>query len=278
MVVYIEYVLLENFMLDGTLLYLACHAAKVTFSWKKLLISALLGALFALLFPLLHLPPFLEVWVKFFFGFVLCLIVFLPIKRQKDWGRYALSCCFFFLFAFGLGGTIFALYSTFSYTQNGYLTADVPITAVVCIGTIFTVFLRSLLKKWYRKRAIFRHIYNCAIAYKQRRVAVLGFYDSGNFASKNSAPVCFITPDIAYDLQSADIFAETNKTTGQVCDEIVVASVGGEKTLPLFKADLEISTNSGVLRKTDVYFAVSPHIISREYKLLLHTSIFDENT
>lgn len=278
MVVYIEYVLLENFMLDGTLLYLACHAAKVKASWKKLLVSALLGALFALLFPLLYLPPFLEVWVKFFFGFVLCLIVFLPIKRQKDWGRYAFTCCFFFLFAFGLGGAIFALYSAFSYTQNGYLTATTPITTVVCFTVVFVFIVRSLVKKWYQKRAIFKHIYNCAIAYKQRRVAVLGFYDSGNFASKHSTPVCFITPDIAYDLQSAEIFTETEKAQGQVCDEIVVASVGGEKTLPLFKADLEISTNSGVLRKTDVYFAVSPHIISREYKLLLHTSIFDENT
>ncbi len=277
MVVYIEYVLLENFVLDCTLLYLAFRAAKVAFSWKKLLFSGTLGAIFALLFPLLLLPPFIEIWLKFSFGFLLCLVVFLPIKRPKEWGRYAFTCCFFFLFAFGLGGTILALYSAFSYTQNGYLLTSAPITTVVCIAAIFTLFIRSFIKKWYKKRALFAHIYHCAIAYKQRRVAVLGFYDSGNFASKNGAPVCFITPDIAYDLQSEEIFTKTEKSKGQVCDEIVVTSVGGEKTLPLFKADLEISTNGAVLHKNGVYFAVSPHIISREYKLLLHTSIFDES-
>lgn len=276
MVVYIEYALLENFVLDCTLLCLACHASKAAFSWKKLCFSGFLGALFALFFPFLSLPPFLEVWVKFLFGFVLCLVVFMPIKRQKDWGRYAFTCCFFFLFAFGLGGAILALYSAFSYTQNGYAITTAPFTLVLCATLLFTLFLYALIKKWYQKRAVFAHIYNCAIAYKQRRVAVLGFYDSGNFAQKNGTPVCFITPDIAYDLQSDEMWSDMSKTKGQVCDELVVCSVGGEKTLSLFKADLEICMHGTILRKTDVYFAVSPHIISREYKLLLHTSIFDK--
>ena len=268
MVVYIEYVIIENFVLDFLLLYLSFHAAKVHFSWKKLALSALFGAGFALLFPLLSIGEIAGVLLKIAVGFWLCLLPFLPIKRKNDWGRYALSCFFFFLFAFAFGGGIFALYNAFTPTESEYLTTTAPISLMVCFGVSFALITHTAIKKWYQKRILFSRIYNCAIAYKQRRVAILGFYDSGNLATKNGTPVCFITPDIAYDLLHGEYDFGEN---------VVITTLNGEKTLPLFKADLEIRINKQILHKKGVYFAISTHIISREYKLLLHASLLDEN-
>ena len=59
MVVYIEYVFLENFLYDGALLARSLFACKEKIRWGRLLVSAALGGVFALVYPLLELPNFL---------------------------------------------------------------------------------------------------------------------------------------------------------------------------------------------------------------------------
>lgn len=268
MVVYVEYALAENFLLDGLLLYLSFRAAKVKFQWKKLLFAAFFGALFALVFPLFPLPfPFLT-GVKIAVGFLLCMLAFPRLKTKKEWGRYALSCAFFFVFSFTFAGATFALYGKFS--------EQVPAAFVLCIGVIFLFFSLYFVKKIYEKRALHKWLYNCAILYNSRRADVLGFLDSGNFATKNGVPVCFVSPELAYEIWERELFFSEEKERGQVCDEITISTLGGEKTLRLFKGSLQIVTKNGVYTKKEVYFSPSTNIISREYSILLHSRIFEE--
>ena len=58
MVVYIEYALIENFLLDGLLLYLAVFTAKNTVKFGRLALSAAVGAVGALAVPLLPVAAF----------------------------------------------------------------------------------------------------------------------------------------------------------------------------------------------------------------------------
>ena len=83
---------------------------------------------------------------------------------------------------------------------------------------------------------------------------------------------------VFYNDYEIDGVAYSFKDVGQVCDEITISTLGGEKTMRLFKADLLIKTDRKTDCKKDVYFAVSPHILSQEYQVLLHTCIIDEQT
>lgn len=285
MVVYVEYVLIENFALDLMLLYLAFRGSKVNFTWKGMLLSAFLGALFALFFPLLSLPVFWAQTLNFCFGFLLCLLPFKGLKNKNAWSRYALTCLIFFALSFAFAGGIFALYNgSFTEEDGRYYSERPALLPILCLSVFFFVFVCSAVKKLYQRRALHRHIYDCTIVYNKRRLAVLGFLDSGNLASKNGVPVCFVSPDVAYDIwqnelafSSDDIGAKDDKTRGQVCDQIVISTLGGEKTLPLYKGGLEIKTERGVIIKNEVYFAPSTNIISREYKLLLQSCVLNEN-
>ena len=98
MVVYVEYALIQNFLLDGALLYLSLKGARVAFQRRNLLFAAFLGAVFAIVYPLLVLPEFLKTVLKFAVGALLCLVAFGRVKSKNEWGRYALSCFFFYLF------------------------------------------------------------------------------------------------------------------------------------------------------------------------------------
>ena len=64
---------------------------------------------------------------------------------------------------------------------------------------------------------------------------------------------------------------------GQVCDEMQIQTVSGIKSIPLYLGEIEVKGIKDRVKK-QVYFAPSKHIISREYSLLLPSSIFDEES
>lgn len=263
MVVYVEYAFLENFLLDGVLLYLSLRAARVAFQWRNVLFASFLGALFALVFPLLTLPDFLKNVLKGGGGALLCLVAFGRVKGKSAWGRYALTCLFFFIFTFVFAGALTAVW------QEGTSPA-----LVVVAFALFTPVCVELIAFFYKKRAVEKHVYDCAIVYNKRVVKTFGFFDSGNFANKNGVPVCFVSPELVYDLWEEELFGEGG---GQVCDEITVSTIAGEKKHRLFKGELQIWTERGKFVVKEVYFSPSANMLTRGYKLLLNSRIFEEN-
>ncbi len=266
MTVYIEYAFLQNFLLDGILLALSLFAARVPTRAWRILLSACIGGVFALLFPLLRLGRALGAACKIAVGFLLPMLCFQRISTRKEWGRYALSTSLFFAFTFAFGGAIMGGAELFSLgaLAKGWV---LP----VC-GLLFVVGAR-LIKKLYRKREDYRHIYPCTLRFKEKKAEVLGFLDSGNGATKEGIPVCFLSADIFYQLCGEELL--NAKERGQVCVEIAIATLAGEKTLSAIGGELCIKDGRKVLNRA-VYFALSTNMIGREYKLLLHSRILGD--
>lgn len=266
MEIYIEYVLIENFLLDATLLYLSLKAVRRKIRYKRLCLAGALGAIFALFYPFLILPPILSSALKVAVGLLLCLIAFGGIKNKKDGGRYALNAVYFFLFSFCFGGAILAVFP---------FTADMGIGKVspVCVFSTFTVLAviaLALLKKLYRRYAVERYVYPCIVRCLSREVKAFGFYDSGNFAEHNALPVCFLSPDLAFDVFGGELFQ-----AGEIeMAATKITTMSGEKTLRLFKGEIEIKTREKTVKK-QAYFALSANMLSRGYKLILHSRIFE---
>lgn len=263
-------------MLDCALLALSLHAAKAPFSIKNLLLSSLFGALFALLFPLLSLSAFWGFSLKICAGFLMCFLVFPHLKSKKHRSMYAFVCFFFFCFSFAFAGACFALFSQNLWENS---TQQIPFSIVFSLFVFLCLCAKKAVAKLYQKKRVFQHIYNCAIPCNKRLVAVLGFLDSGNKATKNNLPVCFISPLIAYELWQENILQngkKNEKRTEQVCNELTIHTVSGEKTFQLQLGELHIEHNNVWIKK-QVYFAISPHIISQTYDLLLSANILEEN-
>ena len=74
MQVYIELAVLENFCMDFTLLYAAKVAVKNMAPFWRILIAAVLGAAFAVTFPLFKLGVVWTGVVTFCSGFLFCLV------------------------------------------------------------------------------------------------------------------------------------------------------------------------------------------------------------
>ena len=147
MSVYIEYAFAENFLLDGVLLWLSLRIARCKIVTGKLLLSALLGGVFALVFPLLVLPVFFSYLLKFAVGFLLCMVAFPRLKTKNEWGRYALSSACFFSLAFFFGGALTAIFPKIS-----------PL--LFALGFfVLSLFILLFMKKMSKKNALFKNIY-----------------------------------------------------------------------------------------------------------------------
>lgn len=265
MKIYVEYAWLENFILDGVLLWLALRAGKTPIRVFRLCISAGLGGVFAIVFPLLALPFWAKYLLKFSVGFLLCLLAYPPIKRKKEWGRYALTVSFFFVFTFLFGGVLLGVF------QEIFPSQKVPTLWVMLGFLIISIFIVYFIGKIYQKKKIYGFVYACRISNGKNLRKVDGFLDSGNTATWKGLPVCFLSPEIYYDVFAEEVL----QWVGQVRDEMRIYTLGGEKVCVLQKGKLWVEYSENALER-EVYFALSTNMIAREYKLIFSPNVLNE--
>ena len=264
MEIYIEYALLENFLYDFILLWLAFLSARVKIRKWKLTLSACVGAVFAVLFPLLRLPGVLGTVLKVTMGALLCLLAFERIFTRKQWEKYLLTTVLFFAFGFGFGGTLWVVYGPLSMGEK------IPSSLVFFGVIVLTALGIWLVKRLYARRAVFSRVYACTLCIGEKRVDSEGFYDSGNLATKNGLPVCFVSPALIYGLLGEEIL----KSEGQVFDEMQISTLAGRKSVPLCKGEIMVKTMVKTV-SAHVYFAPSVHMIGREYAVLLNGQLME---
>ena len=268
MTVYIEYAFLQNFFLDGGLLWLSHKVIKTPINRKRILLSSLFGAIFAVLYPLLRLPSLLGTVLKIAAGCLLCMLAFGRIKSKKERRGYFLFTTVFFSWSFLFGGALNGV------TQG--ISPDYVKTVLTPLGfLVLSVFCVYFSRKLYKRSSILRQVYDCVIRNGEKEAAAQGFLDSGNMVTKKGIPVCFVSPEIIYRLWGGEIlFSE--KGEGQVRDEVAITTMTGSKKVLLYKGSLQIIAGEKRKEIKEVYFAPSANMISREYMMILHSRIFDE--
>lgn len=258
MTLYIEYVFLENFFIDGALLYLTFSLLKRRIFYGRIIFSAVLGGVFALLYPLLNLPNFLSYVLKFSAG---VLLPVLATKKEKGIGRYATNVIVFFGLSFLLAGGLIGVCNLLSVQEHGYDVQKLPVGALT-VGVFLLMFLTvKTANVLYKRRKITRFLYDCVFVSGKIALKAKGYLDSGNLATYQGKPVCFLTPECFLKLIGV----------GQVFDEMEISTVSGVKKIKIFKIDeVKIYSGGGAHIIQSVYISPSAGIKGREYDALLN--------
>lgn len=261
MEIYIEYAFLENFFVDGTLLFLSLVASKQKIVWRKVFFSAVLGAAFAVAFPLLSLPTFFLQALKFALPFLLCAVA---TGRVKGRGRYGLTVLLFYAFSFAFAGLLTGVLGAFEVEyftlEYGGILTNIPVGALFAALVVFSSLCFYGVSRLYRLKTAHEHILPCEVQGERGCICALGYVDTGNTARYQGLPVCFITPDLFYDL-----FGLNAK-----CEKTEIRTLAGEKTVAVKKA-LQVKIGRGKKERLleGAYLSPSAGLIGREYKLLL---------
>lgn len=261
MVVYWEYAFLENFILDGLLLYLALKCARLKCYPINLLLAAGIGAAEAVVFPLFTVPVWAAYLIKIAGGVVISIVA----VRKAKLKAYFIVTATFFLMTFALGGLLVAAYSFFGaeYTEgNGFLVERAPVALVLGLAGVFAVCAVLSVRFFYRYRRMKRNLFACVLTAGKKSVRVTGLSDSGNLLTFHGKPVSVISAVTALALFHGN---------AQEAGRMAVNTVSGSREAPVFECELEVALANRKIRHKSVLVTVG-NIQSKEYNLILHTA------
>ena len=257
MELYIEYVFLENFLVDYLLLWLSLRLLRRKIYPLKLFLSALFGGIFALLYPFISLPIWAQKTLQFCVGALLSLLS----SKENGGGRYAINAvCFLFLSA-ALAGAAQMLFGQQQYKEGVFLAKRLKTGGLFLSLAIFAILLSKSVSAIYRIKKTAPFLRDCEIFIGEKSIKIKGFCDSGNLAFFRERPVYFIHPDRLLEIIS----------TGQVCDEMEILTVSGAKKIKIFKADkllIYFGKERNIIE--NVYLSPSPSLRGCPYEAILH--------
>ncbi len=180
MTVYIEYVLIDNLVINALIILLVSKSLKLNVTKTKIFISSLIGALFALAVPIATMPKIVFTLLKILVAVLMVNI----LKKYSGFKEYLLSLILFFTYTFVLGGACFGFLFMFNVAEVNYFSftysLNVPIGFVLI--TVFGVcyFCYQLIRHFYNKRSIKNFVYKVKIFNNSTSVVINGFLDTGN--------------------------------------------------------------------------------------------------
>lgn len=255
MVVYIEYVFLENMLLDFALMSVSLKVAKENVKYKRLLLSSSLGGLFAVISPLISINAGGRYALKLLFGAFMCFLLVFPIKSKKGWGRYAFICISFYFCTFCFAGFLSAFHA-----ESFWIWIEFFLSCLFCAISAHA---------FYKRKKYARFLYVCQLFIGEKQTSTVGYFDSGNLAEYQGVPVCLLSPEIAYSLLefSCEALYENKQT-------ITIRTLSGAKQVPIFLGEILLT---GEHKKKRVYFAIVGNMVNREHKLILHSKILEKD-
>lgn len=259
MTVYIEYVLIDNFVIDFILLEAAFAITLKKRKTGRLLFCAFLGAAIALTYPLVKVSAPLTVLLKICSGLLLTLLS----QRYKSVKDYLIFSAVFFMLTFALGGTIEGIFYIF----------DLPYGSEICIATIFIpacfivkIFIGTI-KIFYKKKDISSFLYRCEITLNDNTVECVGFMDTGNGLFIKDFPVCVI---------GKKTFLRLVKNGFPKLEYLDYKTVMGKSKMPVFAAsELKIYFK----KEANIYYNARLGVSggqTDEYDLILHPALMGD--
>ncbi len=259
MTVYIEYVLIDNFIIDYLMLKASFSLTATKVSRVRLLFCAFLGALFALFYPLLSVNALLLTVIKICFGLLLVLLAG-KFKSKKD---YYVTAVTFFAYTFLTGGAVIGVFNLLSIPYSTEISIAIMVVPVYFIFTAIT----SVVKFLYRQKDINCYLRDIEISAFGVIKKGVGFYDTGNELYDGDKPVIVCGRSFAKELFSRDI--------GKIkLKKLAVSTVNGIEQNFAFNID-EIKIYNGDEPNifNNVTVCVSKQRVGRNYDVILHPAL-----
>ena len=229
---YIEYVIIDNFIIDYLLLKTTMVSSRVKTKNLRLVLSSIIGTIVAVIMPFFEMSNGFLILLKLNLAFIMVIIAgeFLSIKKLL------ISYAFFILFTFLFGGILIGVFYLadvdyvlyFSINYNSFLPVGISVL-VVYAGAKFTIYL---IKNLLKSRDIEPFIRLCVIIVSGRRYKVNGYIDSGNrlFDKSTGLPIVVI---------SKRMFDKINSQEEKLIlkSKMSIDTVGGKSVMQIYVLD-----------------------------------------
>lgn len=258
--VYIEYVLIDNFVIDFLLLKCTFTITGKKPKNKRLVISSIIGALFALTYPLINAITPIIIAVKILFGLLLVLIS----QKYTCVKDYYVNVVIFFLLTFLTGGAIIGACNLLGINYSSEISIAIMfLPTYIIIKTVI-----EGVKYIYRRKEEVKNQVEIELIYKNNRVKTQGFIDTGNNLYSKGNPVVVI---------SKKVFLGLTKNQLPTFWQMEYATVSGKGKMLCFNIDeMRIYNLAKPNIYTNVTVGFNKNSIGVGYSVILHPYYMEE--
>ena len=197
MTVYVELVILQNFLVNSFLLFFSAKLFRLKFGKFRLILAGLSGVGFAFLFTVTQLHLMVDIVLRALCG-LFCVLVLL---KSRNWREIGKCYATFLVLTFCFGGAVYALLNAFKIEGSSNVYNFVFAASLALLMPFGWVCFR-FVKKINLHKKVSAFCYDVKIKVGEKTVSTRGFYDSGNrLVDKESGkPINIISLSLASKL------------------------------------------------------------------------------
>lgn len=260
MTVYVEYVFIDNFVIDLLLFKTTFKITGKTVSRARLIVCALLGAIFALFYPLITENIFIITAAKILFGLFLTFCA-AKFSSAKD---YAAFTAVFMGLTFFVGGIIIGVFSLFGLDYS----AEYSIGLMILPVYIALSAVKRLITFFYRKKDLTGLIVSVEIVCGDKTVKIKGFFDTGNGLYADFSPVIVVSKNAVAPLINPNFMKNAKYLQ-------ISTAVGKDKKIS-FKPDAVVIYSGG---EKNIFNNVRVCVVNETfigYDAILHPALMEK--
>ena len=262
MTVYIEYVIIDNFVIDYMLLKATFAITGSNCSKTWLFLCAIIGAGFALLIPLMNFNSILVTLIKIVFGLLLVVIA----GRYKSVKEYYINFLIFILLTFAVGGSVIGIYSMLGIDYSSEVSIAVMVLPVYVLIKIIVLVIKFI----YKRKNVMTGVFETEITVENVTKKCKGFLDTGNGLYDGDSPVIVCGIKLAKELLVNALKKPLKKIT-------VNTATGQSMMFAVKTQSVKIYIWNKEHIFNNVTLCVTKNPIGVGYDVILHPALFKEN-
>lgn len=216
MTIYVDVVLLENLCMNYIILFGTGYIIRLKIKHLRILLSSLIGAIYAILAYAGIFPMYANIFVKIVLSICMVYIAFYP-KNIKGMVKELIV---FYLVSFALGGCAFALLYIVKpqdiFMKDGVYIGTYPIKIALLggiVGFIVTYIAFKVVKTRMTKNEL---IYDMVIKIKDKELTTKVMLDTGNMLKDpiSNMPVVLVEKSILYPILPKELLENSKNILG----------------------------------------------------------------
>ena len=206
MTIYLDIVFLENALMNYIILYATGFVQKRKMKNFKLLISSVLGALYAIISYLKIIP----IYSTFFMKILLSIIMIYVAFNNQNIKQILKNLLMFYLASFVIGGCALALLYMISPQRvsfvNGVLVGTYPMKVTLIAGLVGFLIIQCTFSLNKRQMKIKDLLCDLEIVINNKKVKMKGYIDSGNTLKDplSKKPVIIVEKEVMEQIIEVD--------------------------------------------------------------------------
>lgn len=250
--IYIESFIIQNLLINFCLLRLVQLTIKPKTNFLKMFFASLIYTITSTILIAFNLNAIVQNILK-----IICLFACLVVAFKQSAKQHFFSFALINIYNFSFIGATMLLSQKFNFLNFGLMgRSNISLETFTIFAIVLTYLFENVVNKIKFKIKNGNLVYPITLHFKQNKITINAFLDSGNLLCYNHQPVVVVDLESYLKLTNQDIV--NFYLTKQLTENIKLSTVAGNNSLKIVEIDkIEIKLNNKIKVIDSKYIAIN---------------------